>query len=77
MCFNCQETWDGYGIDYDGPVPLDSEDEQDILTVDELPQLLSAEEQEILIEQMVQQNMSPEWMVQNYTVARAFVHAAY
>ena len=39
--FSIQESWQDFGIDFEGPVPLDDENP---VVVEELPQFLSQEE---------------------------------
>ena len=67
-----QESWGSYGIDVEGPVPLDDES---TIVVDELPNVLSEEERAMLRRHIVQpDSLSAEWMIENYSVTRYVVH---
>ena len=74
MDFSIQESWQDFGIDFEGPVPLD-EDENPVV-VEELPQLLSQEEM-ITLRQNIPQpdNVNDEWMIQNYAITRSIIHS--
>lgn len=69
-----QGVIDEYGIDWSEPAPL--EDEQTV-TVDNLPNILSDEERATLRQQLTHSDtLTEEWMVHSFTVAKVFVHAA-
>ena len=74
MDFSIQESWQDFGIDFEGPVPLD-EDENPVV-VEELPQFLSQEEM-ITLRQNIPQpdSVNDEWMIQNYAIARSIIHS--
>ena len=42
MDFSIQESWQDFGMDFEGPVPLD--EDENAVVVEELPQFLSEEE---------------------------------
>ena len=62
-----------YGIDWEGPVPDDND--ENIVVVDNLPLLLSESQQQAL-EQEIPACDSPteEWMISTYTIAKRFAH---
>ena len=65
---------DEYGIDWSGPASLD--DDQTV-TVDNLPSILSDEECTTLRQQLTHSDtLTEEWMVHSFTVAKVFIHAA-
>ena len=69
-----QESWHNYGIDYEGPVPLD--DDEDNVVVQELPHFLSEEERTTLKQQIAQpDSITDEWLVQSYAITRSIIHA--
>lgn len=74
MDFSIQESWQDFGIDFEGPVPLD-EDENPVV-VEELPQFLSLEEM-ITLRQNIPQpdSVNDEWMIQNYAITRSIIHS--
>ena len=74
MDFSIQESWQDFGIDFEGPVPLD-EDENPVV-VEELPQFLSQEEM-ITLRQNIPQpdSLNDEWMIQNYAITRSIIHS--
>ena len=52
-------------------------DDDDIVTVEELPDVLSAAEKAILQQQITHYDaLTEEWMIQSFTTAKVFVHAA-
>ena len=51
-------------------------DEDDIVTVEELPDVLSAAEKAILQQITHYDALTEEWMIQSFTTAKVFVHAA-
>lgn len=70
-----QANWDDYGIDYDGPVSLD--DDQDAVTVEEISDLLSDVQKDALtteLERMGGDSFSQLEMLSKYTVAKTFVY---
>lgn len=74
MDFSIQESWQDFGIDFEGPVPLD-EDENPVV-VEELPQFLSQEEM-ITLRQNIPQpdSVNDEWIIQNYAITRSIIHS--
>ena len=63
-----------YGTDLSGPVSVDNEEG---VVVQEVPNVLSEEEISLLKQQFVQPDMvKEEIMLQNYMVAKSFVHSA-
>jgi len=65
-----------YGIDYEGPVPLDNDEDE--IVVPDLPHLLSEPERALLRQQLVEPSTlthDQAWMIQNYVVARTVVYS--
>lgn len=64
---------DFYGTDWGGPVPVSDDD--GTVTLDDLPPLLSATQQQHLSEQLpTSGSLTEDWMISAYTIAKAFVH---
>lgn len=71
-CFT-QEIDDYYGADWDGPVPVDAEE----VRVASLSEFLSSAEKETLSQHLAHPEvLTEEMMIQNFTVAKTFVHSA-
>ena len=63
MDFSIQESWQEFGIDFEGPVPLD--EDENAVVVEELPHFLSQEEMTTLRQHISQPaSMNDEWMIQ-------------
>lgn len=71
-----QGYWNSYGTDWEGPIPL--EDDVEIVHVDQLPSILS-EEQEATLQQQIELTgtLTEEWMIKNFAIAKDFVHNAH
>ena len=72
-----QEVGDQYGIDWAGPVPTDEDD--NTVTVDDLPDILSETEKDILRQHISDQGtctLTEECMIRSFTIAKVFIHAA-
>ena len=66
--------WDGFGIDWDGPTPLDDEA---TVTVNELEEVLTYERRqqlERLLSPLSTSTFSQQEMLGKYAVAKSFVH---
>ena len=64
-----------YGTDLSGPISVDNDEEG--VVVQEVPDVLSEEESSLLKQHFVQPDMAKEEiMLQNYMVAKSFVHSA-
>lgn len=64
-----------YGADWDGPIPTD--DDAHGVLLDNLPPLLSSNQQEALTNLLPlssTNNLSEEFMIERYSVAKQFVH---
>ena len=88
LCFDCQvhflqyncvdisiqESWQDFGIDFEGPVPLD--EDENAVVVEELPQFLSQEEMTTLRQHIPQpDSVNEEWMIQSYAITRSVIHS--
>lgn len=64
-----------YGTDLSGPVSIDSDEEG--VSIQQVPDVLSEEEIGLLKQHFVQPDIVKEdIMLQNYMVAKSFVHSA-
>lgn len=74
MHFFIQECWQDFGIDFEGPVPLD--EDENTVSVEELPQFLSQEEMTLLRQHISQpESVNDEWMIQSYAITRLIIHS--
>ena len=68
-----QINLDCYCTDWEGPVPL--QDDEAIVSVEELPELLSGVQQSTLRDLIpYQDQLSDDWMIHSFSVAKLFVH---
>ena len=69
-----QANWDDYGVDWEGPVPIDDED---TVTVEELADMLSDIQKDELrgqLDALDSHSSSQLDMLRHYTVAKSYVH---
>ena len=59
-----------YGIDWDGPVPLNDEG---TVTVAELPYYLTDEERETLSHVTTHPELTQETMIESFTIAKIYI----
>ena len=69
-----QVDWEEYGSDFTGPVPLDDDFER--VVVDQVPQVLSEEERELLVQQLEPPHsvgLSEDILLHNFALAKSFI----
>ena len=72
-----QVNWEEYGSDFTGPVSLDND--FDRVVVEQVPQVLSEEERELLAQQLqppYSVGLSEDILLHNFALAKSFVFEA-
>ena len=70
-----QVDWDAYGIDWDGPVPMDGD--ESIVTVEDAEDILSTSQKErlkALLSPVAISDSSQQEILTQFTVAKSYVH---
>lgn len=72
------QDWDDYGIDWDGPVPHISDDDTNTVVVEEIEDILSAEQKADLDDQLSSINptlsLTESLLANQFATAKAFIH---
>ena len=73
-----QVDWDAYGIDWDGPIPMDGNDS--IVRVEDVVDILSTSQKEqlkALLSPVAISDSSQQQILTQFTVAKSYVHQLY